>query len=386
MLPVGIDALEFYTPHYCLELKEVALDRGLAADHFDQALGQNTMAVPPPDEDIVTMAANAGYHLLERTGREGITQLLLGTESGIDQSKASAAYGHRLLGLSNRCRVTEFKQACYGGTAALQLAAAHVRANPCQKALVLAADIARYGLGTAGEATQGGGAVAMLVSANPRLLVLDPAAGYYTEDVMDFWRPNYRNEALVDGKASVRVYIKALQEAYNHYAEQSDRRLDDFAAFCYHLPFSRMAEMAHLRLLRSAKLPTQNVAANLAPSLIYNRRTGNSYAASLYVALTSLLDHRDDLDGKALALFSYGSGCMAEFFSGSIVPGYRDTLGQERRKAMLASRCHLDLETYRSFYSYALPTDGSACELPQHQTGHFRLTGIRNHQRQYTAT
>ena len=42
--------------------------------------------------------------------------------------------------------------------------------------LVIASDIARYGFGTAGEATQGCGAVAFIVKSEPRLLVIHPEA------------------------------------------------------------------------------------------------------------------------------------------------------------------------------------------------------------------
>ncbi|HAR64969.1 MAG TPA: hydroxymethylglutaryl-CoA synthase [Lentisphaeria bacterium] len=386
-LSVGIDAIDFYTPHYYLPLSKIAEQRGLPADHYERALGQSRMAVPAPGEDIVTMAANAGRGVLSQLDPATVTQLFLGTESGIDQSKAAAAYVHGLLRLSSRCRVCEFKQACYGGTAALQLALAHVRQNPDQAALVLTADVARYGLGSAGEATQGGGAVALLIKANPRLVEIGPEAGYYTEDVMDFWRPNYRDEALVDGKASVRVYIKSLLNAFQHFHEQTGLEPASFDTFCYHLPFSRMAEMAHQKLTKARKqlVPAETVRELLAPSLYYNQQTGNSYAASLYVALTSLLDLRDDLDGARLGLFSYGSGCMAEFFHGQVVPGYRAVLGHARRTAMLTARAELPPEQYKEFYSFQLPTDGSKGTTPEYKTGDFRLTGIADHQRQYAA-
>ena len=61
----------------------------------------------------------------------------------------------------------------------------YVSRNPTKKALVITADIARYELNSPGEAT-GMGAAAMIISTNPRLVVIDEEAGYYTDDVMDF--------------------------------------------------------------------------------------------------------------------------------------------------------------------------------------------------------
>ena len=58
MLKVGIDTLSFYTSHYALNLARLAEVRGVDPDKYlIDWLGQRNMAVPSPDEDIVTMAA-----------------------------------------------------------------------------------------------------------------------------------------------------------------------------------------------------------------------------------------------------------------------------------------------------------------------------------------
>ena len=49
---------------------------------------------------------------------------------------------------------------------------------------------------------------------------------------------------------------------------------------------------------------------------------GNIYTGSLYLALASLLHFEGrEIEGQRIGLFSYGSGCTAEFFSGRVVPG-----------------------------------------------------------------
>lgn len=386
-MTVGIDRIRFYTSHYVVHLADVAEARGLPAARLTTAIGQEAMSVTPPGEDTVTLAANAGELALDGIDRERVGMLVVGTESGVDQSKASAAWVHGLLRLSSRCRLYEVKQACYGGTAGLQAGLDYLARHPDRLALVIAADVARYGLGSAGEATQGAGAVALLLSARPTLLSIDPDSGLYTEDVMDFWRPNYRDEALVDGKASVRVYLRSLSEAFAHYVEQTGRSFADFAAFCYHLPFTRMGETAHKHLVKSlgVNLDADAAAAQVEPSLLYNRITGNSYAASLYIGLCSLLENGTaDLTGQRLGLFSYGSGCMAEFFSGVVQPGYREHLHGAEHQAMLDGRRRLSVADYEAFYSFHAPTDGSDYDYPLHDTGRFRLGALREHRRVYT--
>src|SRR5699024_5093131 len=121
-------------------------------------------------------------------------------------SKSSGVYVHKLLNLNPNARTIELKQACYGATAALQLAKGHIALHPESKVLVLASDIARYGLNTAGEVTQGAGAIAMIISANPRIMELEKDSTFLTNDIMDFWRPTYSKVAYVDGKFSNEQY------------------------------------------------------------------------------------------------------------------------------------------------------------------------------------
>ena len=83
MLPTGIDRLSFYTPRYCLDLKLLAAARGVKWEKYTVGLGQELMAVPPPDEDIVTMAASAAKPILDEVGRDDIELVLFATESGV---------------------------------------------------------------------------------------------------------------------------------------------------------------------------------------------------------------------------------------------------------------------------------------------------------------
>ena len=384
---IGIDLISFYTPNYFLDLKTLAAARGVDPDKFYTGIGQEKMGLPPPDEDIVTMAASAALPLLEKIDRNNIELLIFGTESAIDQSKAAAMFVHRLLELPTRCRGFEVKEACYAATAALQMAIAWVARNPTKKALVIGSDVARYDLRSPGEPTQGAGAVAMLVSVNPRVLVIDPESGYHAEDVMDFWRPNYRDEALVDGKYSMLVYMSTMLDAWKQYSGLTGRKLEDFAAFCYHLPFTKMAQKAHVKLVKDSGRPApteEELHQQVGTSLLYNKITGNTYAASLYEGLNSLLDNSpNDLSGRRIALFSYGSGCMAEFFSGVVQPAYTQHLFSTPHRNLLDNRTELTYQQYEDIFQLAFPADGDDHTFAQYQTGPFRMAGVKKHKRLY---
>ncbi len=381
-MDIGIDRISFYTAQYFLDLKLLAEERKVDPGKFLIGIGQEKMGIPPPDEDIVTMAASAAFPLKNSGELEQVETILFATESGIDQSKSAGLFVHGLLDLPERCRVVELKQACYSATAALRMAMGLVAMNPHTKVLVIASDVARYALGSPGESTQGCGAVAFTVAANPRLVAIDPEAGFYSSDVMDFWRPNYLSEALVDGRYSTLIYIKALLKSWQQYAAQSGRTPENFARFCYHIPFTRMAEKAHQKLVKG--ISGEELHRVTGESLIYSRVAGNCYSASLYIGLCSLLDHSgEDLAGKRIGFYSYGSGCTAEFFSGVVQPGWRGVLFSDAHKTLLANRAALTFRQYEDIYLYGIPTDGGEYSFPQYRTGPFRFAGLRAHKRIY---
>ncbi len=383
---IGIDRLSFYTSNYFVDLRTLAEARSVDPDKYYVGIGQEKMGIPPPDEDVVTLGASAAYPLKLSGDLDDVEMLCFATESGIDQSKAAGIYVHGLLEMNARCRTVELKQACYSGTAALQMAIGFVARNPQKKALVITSDIARYELNSPGEATQGCGAVALLVSANPRLVSIDPECGYYTEDVMDFWRPNYRSEALVDGKYSTMVYIHALLESWKQYTEQTGAALSDFDRFCYHIPFSKMAEKAHQKLARKMKvdLDKETLRVLLDESLKYSRLMGNCYSGSMYVGLTSLLETAtEDLSGKRIGFYSYGSGCVGEFFSGKVQSGYQEFLFADQHRNLLENRTELTYQQYEDIFNYGVPIDGGDYIFPQYKTGPFRFSGISQHKREY---
>lgn len=383
MSSVGIERISFYTSRYYLDLALLAEKRGIDPNKYLQGLGQEKMAVLPPNEDVVTLAATSAKQALDGIDTASIAMVLIATESGIDQSKALGIWVHHLLSLPKSCRVVELKQACYAGCASLQLALSFIHTHPDKKVLLIATDVAKYGLNTPGEPTQGCGACAMLLSSNATICSIEPEYGAYTSHVMDFWRPNYREEALVDGKYSTRIYLNALEECWNEYQLASKRTFNDHARYCYHIPFSRMAEKAHERLCKLS-IGT-NFPEAISDSLIYSRTLGNSYTASLFIGLASLLEQASgDLSEKRIGLFSYGSGCVAEFFSAKVSTGYQKYLKKELHEELLAKRCALNVSEYEAFYQFRLPQDGSEYQVNPHQCGAFCLTGIKNHERLYS--
>lgn len=383
MSTVGIHDLELATTHHVLDMADLAAARGVDPNKYLVGIGQSRMSVPAPDEDVVTMAATAAAGIVQRHGTEGLRALLVATESGVDQSKSAAAFVHGLLGLPTTVRSVELKQACYGGTAALQMALGIVAREPGAKVLVISTDVARYALGTPGEPTQGAAAVAMLVTADPALLAVEPVSGVATIDVDDFWRPNDSTTAVVDGALSMGAYLNSLTAAWDDYAARGGAPIEQIDRFLHHQPFTKMARKAHMSLARhtGVKLPMSTMESGL----VYNRELGNSYTASLYVALASMLDAEDDLAGKRLGLFSYGSGSVGEFFTGIVQDGYREVRRPEADRAVIENREKVDVEAYVALHRTVLTSEDDA-ETPRVTRAPFRFAGISGRARRYERT
>src|SRR5690625_2722124 len=364
-MKIGIDKIGFFTPHMYVDMNKLAVARNVEPEKFTIGIGQDEMAVAPITQDPVTLAANAALQMIDEEDKEVIDFVMFGTESGIDHSKSAAIYVHQLLGLKPEARSIELKQACYGATAAIQLAKGHVALHPESKVLVLASDIARYGLNTGGEVTQGAGAVALLISREPKIMVLEEESTYLTKDIMDFWRPIYSDVAFVDGKFSNEQYMAFFRDVWEQYKSKTNDGLDDFAAICFHLPYTKMGLKALQTVIEEASDEAQErLLENYQISAKYSRRVGNIYTASLYLGLLSLLEQCTTLQaGDRIGLYSYGSGAVGEFFTGVLQADFQENLLTELHKEMFATRKEITVEEYEKVFSEVLPTDGSTIEL-----------------------
>jgi hydroxymethylglutaryl-CoA synthase len=384
-LAIGIHDLSFSTTQFALPHTELAAHNGTEIGKYHKGIGQRSMSVPAADEDIVTMAAAAVAPIVARHGADRIRTIVFATETAVDQAKAAGIHVHSLLGLPSATRVVEVKQACYGATAALQFAIGLVHRDPSQQVLVIAGDVSKYELDSPGEATQGAAAAAMLVSAEPALVRIEEPSGVFTADIMDFWRPNYRTAALVDGRESVSAYLQAVEGAWKDYAEQGGRGLEEFSAFCYHQPFTKMAYKAHRHLLRHCGMDTEDreIDRAIGHTTAYNADIGNSYTASIYLGLAALLDNADALTDQAIGFLSYGSGSVAEFFAGTVVPGYRSHLRSAANSATITRRQDIDYARYRELHERSFPVDGGDYPVPRETTGPYRLAALSGHKRIY---
>jgi len=406
-MALGLEAIRPYVGRMSLGAAELFAARQLDASRMGNLL-MDRKSVNAPIEDPVTNAVNAAKPLIDAMSeaeRNAIELVIVGTESGLDFGKPISTYIAHYLGLSRRCRSFEVKHACYGGTAALQMALSFVQASPRPvKALVIAADASSVAArNTYWEPSQGAGAVAMIVGQDARMLAVDFGAnGYHSFEVMDTLRPRADLEAG-DSDLSILSYMACLESSYDHYCQvvegvDVNRSFDHLVL---HTPFAGMVKSAHRRLLRKAAgMTAGDIDADfnrrVEPSIRLCQSIGNIYSAALYLALCSLLEHGDIAGAQRIGLFSYGSGCASEFYSGIVTAeGARQFRAQETTRAV-AERWALSMDEYEAISNLSLqrmagvqdlrPDTGAYAHILRDRyegAGLLVLSGISNFHREY---
>lgn len=384
-MQVGIDKIGLFTPNKYVDMVDLAHARNQDPNKFLIGIGQSEMSVADQTQDAVSMGINATLKYLDRIDKDQVGLLVFGTESSIDQSKSASLFVKTALKLKPEVRTFEVKEACFGLTAALMIARDFVRVHPEQTAIVIGSDIARYGINTGGEVTQGAGSISMLIKADPSILALNDGHSAYSEDINDFWRPNNSRVAMVDGKYSTQVYLDFFEKTFDNYKKQKNLATKDFDAIIYHLPFTKMGLKANrIAVAEQDEATKAKLEDSFEASKQLSRRVGNVYTASLYMSLLSLLEHADLKPNSLIGLFSYGSGAMGEFYSGKLVNGYDQEIDLAADTKMLDRRQKLSIPEYEEVFNTALedPEDGVELESDA-EKGTWYFAGTKNHIRQY---
>ena len=367
MMPVGIEAINVFGGSACLDVERLAVHRQMDTDRFANLLmKEKTVALP--NEDPVSFAVNAASPLLNGLSpaeRAKIEMVITCTESSFDFGKSMSTYVQDLLELPRRCRLFELKNACYSGTAGLQMAVNFVlsQTSPGAKALVVASDLSRFLMEEGGDAltedwafaepSSGAGAVAMLVSDTPYIFQMDVGAnGYYGFEVMDTCRPSPDTEAG-NADLSLLSYLECCEQAFLAYqdrVEGADYRTS-FGYLAFHTPFGGMVKGAHRTMMRKfGKVTAKEIEADFArrviPGLTYCQRLGNIMGATLPLSLVSTIEHAEIEEATRIGCFSYGSGCCSEFFSGVATADSQARIRSLGLKSRFDQRYVLSIDEY----------------------------------------
>ena len=271
-MAAGIDDISIYIPKLYVDARDFAEARGLDPDKLERGLGISQMAIVDANQDPAVLAANACLKVMQKNklSPEDVGRLYVATESSLDESKAMNSYVIGMLeqvygsGSFQHCGGIVCKFACVSGSYALYDNSNWIRAGEAenQNALVVVSDIAKYDMGSSGEMTQGGGAIAMLLNDKPRLLEFDPkVTSTSIKNEYDFYRPFGKETPVVHGQYSNLLYLIQVKNALNDYTRKAlktglinladgESMLDHMDYINMHLPYSNMGKKALAYLVR----------------------------------------------------------------------------------------------------------------------------------------
>jgi hydroxymethylglutaryl-CoA synthase len=402
----GIEAASYHVPSLYLEINNLAEKRGIEPAKLEKGLGLHKMGFPDLHEDAATFAAEALLKLIKdyNIHPKDIARIYLGTESALDAAKPTASYAMQMVEkvleeqfgerCFKNCDVVDLTFACIGAVDALHNSLDFVRVNPDKKAIVIASDYAKYELASSGEYTQGGGAVAVLVSSKSDLIEIENNWGIATESVFDFFKPRrhfkkdnltnapenfpekieiFTDEPVFDGQYSNQCYQDRIREAYSHYKEITGKNkpYENWKYLIFHLPYAFhgkrvFTEIYSLENGLSYETPEEQKAVAKSEAYIQfindkieksqraSSEIGNMYTASIFMALLSALqtsfNENEDLTGKEIGFLGYGSGSKSKVFAGKISENWKNVVSKWNVFEELKNRTAINFETYEKLH------------------------------------
>ncbi len=237
---IGIDSVGFYAPRSYVDLHELALERKVDPEKYAKGLLSKEIRIAEIDEDIISLGLKAGYNALQRGDipSKSIDALFVGTETEVYAAKSISNIFAEMLEISPNSLTQDIYNACAGGTLAILNAIALIEKEIINKALVISTDISSYHLYSPGEPTQGSGAIALVISKNPRIVKFSKNFGKVSGNVNDFFRPPNDKNARAFGRYSQEAYINFQLAAYDDLI----RSIGDFHAdfYTFHAPYSKL--------------------------------------------------------------------------------------------------------------------------------------------------
>lgn len=354
---IGIEKINMYAGSLVLDIEKLAVARGRDVKYFKEELMLDSKSQNVDYEDVITMAVNAAMPILTDEDREAIEMVIFATESGLDYCKPNSTYVCRYLGLKPQVRNFEIKNACFAATCAIQMGISWLDSvAKDKKVLVVSSDINYDHEGRSGEEVPAIGAVAVLLSHNPKVVEYEMGKnGYFTFECTDYARPTATYD-IIEPQESLYAYLDCADGAYAHYKENVGGDIDFnsyFKRVIYHTPFGGLVKLAHGNILKQnyPGIKRKEIKANfeekVAKSFKIPRAVGNTYSSTVYTCLIGLLhDDEDVKPGDRIGIFSYGSGSCAEFYSAIVLPGARDYIKSIGLDPHLNARRELTVEEF----------------------------------------
>lgn len=416
-MKTGIDAISFDVAKIHLPINTLAKARNIEPEKLEKGLGLIKMTLPDAHQDTVVFGANALTKLISdhNINLNEIARIYVGTESAIDSSKPISSFLVALMEQKfgknslSECDVVDFTFACIGGVDAMQNCIDFVTLNPTKKAIVVTTDFAKYDLNSTGEYTQGAGALAMLITSNPRIITFENNWATSTKGVFDFFKPYrtisktaitrnaanepwfenleseveiHKDQPVFDGQYSNQCYMNRTRDAYFTFKKLKNTSAtvyDSWKSIVMHLPYAfqgrRMLSEIYgldasntiisgdedaseyqnkLKEISKSEAYKEFVNEKLMPAEIASSLIGNLYTGSIFMGLLSTLAHfydtEKEISGSTFGFLAYGSGSKSKVFEGTIQPDWKLAIAGVNLFETIEKSFEIDFNTYKKLH------------------------------------
>ncbi len=334
--PVGLIGYGAYVPRYRIAGREIAR---MWTDG-QGGVPVEAKSVPGPDEDVITMAIEAGRNALARAAlpAERLSAVWVGSESHPYSVKPSGTVVAEALGASHWISAADWEFACKAGSEALTASMALVGSGMADYALAIGADTAQGRPGDALEYTASAGAGALLVGPAEEALATIDATVSYVSDTPDFYRRADRPYPVHGNRFTGEpAYFHQIQSAARRLLDELGRSAADFTYAVFHQPNTKFPQTVARRLGFSEE--------QIAPGLL-SPRIGNPYSGAALVGLCAILDVARP--GDTIFMTTYGSGAGSDAYALTVT----ERLLACRERAPLTAT-YLAREVFVDYATYA---------------------------------
>ena len=416
-MKTGIDAISFDVAKIHLPINTLAKARNIEPEKLEKGLGLIKMTLPDTHQDTVVFGANALTKLISENNinLNEIARIYVGTESAIDSSKPISSFLIALMeqkfgeNTLSGCDVVDFTFACIGGVDAMQNCIDFVTLNPTKKAIVVTTDFAKYDLNSTGEYTQGAGALAMLITSNPRIIAFENNWATSTKGVFDFFKPYrtlsktsitgkatnepwfenleseveiHKDQPVFDGQYSNQCYMDRTRDAYFSFKKlknTTETVYDSWKSIVMHLPYAFQGRRIlseiytldasniiisgdeaaseyqnKLKEISKSEAYKEFVNEKLMPAEIASSLIGNLYTGSIFMGLLSTLAHfydtEKEISDSKFGFLAYGSGSKSKVFEGTIQPEWKLAIACVKLFETLERSFEIDFDTYNKLH------------------------------------
>ncbi|MDV3276842.1 MAG: hydroxymethylglutaryl-CoA synthase [Nitrososphaerales archaeon] len=333
--PVAILGYGAYIPYYRLPTTEIArIWKGGGS-------GPNVeKAVASTDEDVVTMAIEAGRSAVTMAGVDHLGAVFVGTESKPYAVKPTSTMVSQALG-QHHTLAADLEFACKAGTEAMQVVIGLVGSGMIDAGLAIGMDTAQGRPGDDLEYTAASGGAAFVFGKKDKNAVaaIDCSTSYVS-DTGDFWRRAHerypRHLSRFTGEPA---YFTHTENAVRTLFKETGHKASDFDYAVFHQPNPRFPVEVALRL---------GFTVDQVKTGLLNPMIGNTYAGSSPIGLAAILDEAKS--GDKILMCSFGSGAGSDAFCIEVLDGIEERRGKTPTvKSLLQRSIKIDYATYTKY-------------------------------------